>query len=114
TGLSYDVGTETVGKSLQLLKEAVPKLQVVAVLFNPGNPGNVRALENVRVAASALGLQLLVLEARRPDELDHAFAAMASERMAALLLIPDSMFFAHMARLVELTLSARLPSVHGF
>jgi putative ABC transport system substrate-binding protein len=63
TGLSYSVGMETFGKSLELLKAAVPKVRRVAVLSNPANQAHALAISTLKVAAQSLGLQLQLLEA---------------------------------------------------
>jgi len=114
TGLSYSVGMETFGKGLELLKEAVPKVRRVAILSNPDNPAHARAVDAVKGAARSLALQLLLLEARGPDAFDAAFAAMARERVGALFVVADSMFFLHQARLADLAVKSRLPSMHGY
>ena len=113
TGLAFGVGLETIVKGLELLKEAVPTARRVAVLSNPGNPGQALAVQNLTVAAQSLGLQLQLLEARGPEEFDGAFAAMANGRVGAVLVAADSLFILHRARLAELTAKYRLPSMHG-
>jgi putative ABC transport system substrate-binding protein len=101
------------GKHLELLREAVPSVRRVAVLANPANPNHVRARSNVKAAARSLGLRLQLLEARGPDEFDGAFAAMAQDRAEALLVVSDSLFTLHRARLADLVVKNRLPSMHG-
>jgi putative ABC transport system substrate-binding protein len=113
TGLSFSVGLEVVGKELELLNETVPNARRVAVLSNPANPGNVRALETVKTRARALGVQLQILEARGPDEFEAAFAAMARERAQALLVVPDAVFGFHRAPLQALAAKSRLPTMYG-
>jgi putative ABC transport system substrate-binding protein len=113
TGLSFSVGLETVGKGLELLSETVPQVRRMAVLSNPGNPGNVLALKSVTATARSRGVELQLLEARGPSELERAFAAMARERVGALLVVPDSVLGFHRARLQELTAKARLPTMYG-
>jgi len=112
TGLSYSVGQEIFGKQLALLTEAVPKIRRVAVLWNPAISGQAPAIEDVKVAARALGVQLQVLEARGPDDFDRAFAAMAKERVGALLVLVDSMFSFHGTRLAGLAAKNRLPAAY--
>jgi putative ABC transport system substrate-binding protein len=109
TGLSFSVGTDIVGKWLELLKETVPKVRRVAVLSNPANPSHALAIESVIVAARAAGVQLQLLEARGPNEFDNAFAAMARERAGALLV----MLGFHRARLSDLAAKSRLPAMYG-
>jgi putative tryptophan/tyrosine transport system substrate-binding protein len=112
TGLSYSVGQEIFGKQLALLKEAVPKIRRVAVLWNPAAPPLARAIEEVKVAARSLGLQLQFLEARSPNEFDGAFAAMAKEHAGALLVLTDAMFSVHGGRLADLAAKSRLPATY--
>ena len=114
TGLSFSVGMELFGKELEMLKETVPKLRRVAILSNPANPIYALAMSNVKAAARSLGVQIQLLEARGPEEFDGAFAAMARERVGALLVVADSMFLLHRTRLADLVARSRLPSVHGY
>jgi len=113
TGVSYSVGVEHFAKSLQLLKEAVPNARVVAVLSNPGNPAHALAIRDVKVAARSLGLSLQLLEARRPDELDGVFTAMAKGRAGAVFVAPDTVFLSQRAKLADLAAKNQLPSMHG-
>ena len=114
TGLSYSVGVETFGKSLELLKEAVPKIRRVAVLSNPANPAHSLAVGNVKAAARSSAVELQLLEARGPEQFDAVFATMAKERAEAVLVLADSMFLLHRARLADLVAKNRLPTMHGF
>ena len=113
TGLSYSIGMETFGKSLELLKTAVPKVRRVAVLSNPANSAHALAISSLKVMAQSLALDLQFLAARGPNEFDGAFAAMAKERAGAVLVTADSLFNLHRARLADLTAKHRLPSMHG-
>jgi putative ABC transport system substrate-binding protein len=113
TGLSFSVGLEIAGKGLELLKETVPKVRRVAVLSNPANPGQPLSIRELNVAAQSLGVQLQLLEARGPNEFDGAFAAMATERVGALLVVADSMFNLHRTRLADLAARSRLPAAYG-
>jgi putative ABC transport system substrate-binding protein len=85
----------------------------VAILSNPANPSHALAISNVKTAARSLGVELELLEARGPNEFDGAFAAMAKERVGALLVGADSMFILHRARLADLAATNRVPSMHG-
>ena len=113
TGVSYSVGLEIFGKQLELLKETVPKVRRVAILSNPANPGHPPAIKEVNVAVRSVGVQLQLLEARGPNEFDGAFAAMAKERVGALLVMSDSMFLLHRTRLADLAARSRLPVAYG-
>ena len=113
TGLTSVSGPEIFGKQLELLKEVVPHASRVAVLYNPVNPYTRGALRKVKVVARSLRVQLQVLEARRPDDFDAAFAAMARKRAEALLVLAGGMFVLHRGRLAELSTKSRLPTMHG-
>ena len=112
TGLTYGADTDIAGKQLQLLKEVIPEVRRVAVLHNPaGSPVHPFVIQSIQGAARSLDLPLVMLEARRPDDFDAAFAAMVRERAGALLLTGDPMYFVHRARLAELATKHRLPSM---
>jgi putative ABC transport system substrate-binding protein len=81
TGTAFDVGLETFGKALELLKEAIPKANQVAVLSNPANPAQALAISHLKPAAQSLRLKLLLIKVRGPDEFDRAFAELAKERV---------------------------------
>ena len=112
TGLS-NIEVETFGKELELLKEIAPEARRVAVLSNPANPYHALAISNVKVAAQTLKVELQVLEARGSNEFDGAFAAMSKERVGALLVVTDTVFVLHRARLADLAAKNRLPSMYG-
>ena len=103
----------TFGKQLELLKEIVPKVRHVALLWNPANPSHAPDMENVKLTARSLGVQLQLLEAREPNQFDGAFAAMSKERAGALLVLPDSVFQRHRAQVAGLAAKNRLPSMYG-
>jgi putative ABC transport system substrate-binding protein len=113
TGLSFDVNLESFTKSLELFKQASPNSRRVAVLINPANPAQHLAEKNLRVAAQHLGIQLHVLEARGPEEFDAAFAVMSKDGLAGVLVVTDPIYVSNRARLAELALKHRLPSMHG-
>ena len=110
TGLS-DFNLGVVTKRLELLKEVVPTASRVAVLLNPANPTNPLQLTEIRAVASALGVTLLPLEAREPDDIDRAFAVMRKERPEALIVFGDLMFGTHRRRIAELAVKGRLPTI---
>jgi putative ABC transport system substrate-binding protein len=113
TGLSSNVGPEIVGKQLGLLKEVVPKVRQVAVLSNADNPFHALAIREVKDVARSLGVQPQILEVRRPTEFDGAFAAMAKERVGALLVVGDFLMYANRARLAALAAGRRLPAAYS-
>jgi putative ABC transport system substrate-binding protein len=113
TGSTTLVGPEIVGKQLELLKEMVPRLSRVAVLWNPTNEGHPLFWGQAKVAARSLGLQLQPLEARGPDDFARAFAAITRERAGALLVLPDAIFLLHRTRIADLAAKSRLPAMHS-
>ena len=112
TGLST-LHPELVGKQLQLLKDVVPNVSRVAVLWNPTNPGGPLLLREAKTAARSLGVELQVLEARGPGDFAPAFATMTAARAGALLVLADSMVFLQRDRVVDLARKHRLPAVYG-
>jgi putative ABC transport system substrate-binding protein len=94
TGLSYSVGPEIFGKDFELLKEFILQVRRVAVLSNSAGPNHALMTSNVKIAVLSLGLELLILNARGPDEFDRAFAAMTNERAQALFVFwrPDVLY----------------------
>ena len=111
TGLS-NLAQETVGKRLQLLKTAIPGAERIAILLNPGNPGNILQLQVARQAARTLRIELLSVEAGSPDDIDGAFATMAREHADALIVPADPVFFSEKSRIVELAASHKLPAIY--
>jgi putative ABC transport system substrate-binding protein len=114
TGLS-GIGPELIGKRLELLKQAVPGVDRVAVLRQPVALGERTAndmLKAADVAARALGVQPQFIEARDPADLGRAFSDMSSARAGALTVLPANMFLREHRRLVDLAAKSRLPAVY--
>ncbi len=114
TGLSI-LAPEMVGKGLELLKQAVPGVSRVAVLWDPGAFPERTAKDmrkEVKVAARALGVRLQFIEARGPDDFDRAFSEMTRARAGALTVLGGSMLFSERKRLVDLAAKNRLPAVY--
>jgi putative ABC transport system substrate-binding protein len=113
TGLTM-MASDLVGKQFQLLKEVVPKVSRVALLTNPANPASAPFVREAEVAARALGVRLQTLEARDPQEIDSAFAAMTRERAGALVVLADAILGLNQRRqITELATKRRLPAVYG-
>ena len=111
TGIST-MQPELVEKQLELLKEAIPTLSLVAVLGNPTHEtGNALQMRHAEGTARALGLRLQPLKVRGPSEIEGAFAAMAAERAGALIILVDTMLFDQQSRVVDLAARQRLPMV---
>jgi putative ABC transport system substrate-binding protein len=114
TGLSLTLGEEFVGKWLELLGEAIPRLSRVAVLSNPVNPANAGRFTAIRMAAERLRIKLQREGVTNANQLDHAFAAMAAAGAQALVVFVDPLTVRYRARIVELAAKGRLPAIYGF
>jgi putative ABC transport system substrate-binding protein len=112
TGTSM-MAPDLVGKQLEVLKEVVPKVLRVALLWNPANPGSASQLREAEAVARALKVGLQTLEARNPQEIDSAFAAMTKERAAALMVLVDAIFTNQVRQIADLAAKRRLPSIYG-
>jgi putative ABC transport system substrate-binding protein len=112
TGIT-NISGELGGKRLELLKEAVPKLARVAVLYDPAVPSNVRELrELLPVTARALGLTVRSWEVRAADGFEKVFAALNKERPDGLYVIGGPLMNTNEKQIASLALKSRLPSVY--
>ena len=93
---------DPLGRALQLLKEAMPRLSRVAVLVNPGNSYYLASVREAQVAAGALAMRLQILPARAPTDFAGAFSAAITESAGAVVIPGDPMFFGERTRLGEL------------
>jgi len=110
TNLSAELG----GKRLELLKEAVPKLARVAVLYEPANPASAPQVKEVLPAAArGLGLTVQPWEVRSADDFDKVFAAMSKQRPDGLYVVGGSALInTNVKRTVGFAIKSRLPSVY--
>ena len=112
TGITNLTG-ELGGKRLELLKEAVPKLARVAVLYDPASSGGVLEVKEVLpVAARALGLTLQPWEVRAADGFDRVFAALSKQRPDGLYVLGSPLMNTNRKRIVGFALKSRLPSMY--
>ena len=112
TGVTI-LNTELGGKRLELLKEAVPKLARVAVIYDPANPGPVLEVqEDLPVAARALKLTLLPWEVRAADGFEKVFTALIKQRPDGLYVLGGALMNANQKRIVSFAIKSRLPSVY--
>ena len=112
TGLTILSG-ELGGKRLELLKEAVPKLARVAVLYDPAIPASVLEVKEVLpVAARALGLTIQPWEVRDADDFEKVFAALNKQRPDGLYVPGAALMSANQKRIVGFALKSRLPSMY--
>jgi putative ABC transport system substrate-binding protein len=112
TGLS-SLSPELSAKRLELLKEAVPGLSRIAIMWNPDVRGAVLEYKEAESAARALHLQLQSIEVNRPDDFDRAFSVLTAARAEALLVASSSVAFRNRGRIASLAQKNRLPSIYG-
>ena len=110
TGMT-SIHPEVSGKRLELLKETVPGLTRVAVLFNPGNPVSGPELKETEAAARSLGLQLQSFAVKDPDGLESAFPSMSRARAGAVIVLSDAMFDGRRKHIADLAAGNRLPAI---
>ncbi len=110
TGLSM-LSPDTAGKRLELLREIVPGIRRLAVMVNLGFPDAVQEGSEAHAAASALGLEVVKLEIRRPQDIASSFESLKAD---ALYVTTDALFNANRIRINTFALSARLPTIYSF
>jgi putative ABC transport system substrate-binding protein len=113
TGLT-SISSEMAGKRLELLREVVPKLSHVAVLWNAASPIQVIDERETRAAAQALGMKMLSLGVRSREEIEDALTTIVREQPGALLVLADRLFLHHRTRIMDFAAQRRLPGVHAY
>ena len=103
-------GMMAAGKRLELLRLLMPKAGTTAYLMNPNNPN--REFDNVQAAARSVGQQILVLNADGGQEIDTAFATIAQQGAAALLVASDPLFFDRRDQLIALAARQAIPAIY--
>jgi ABC-type uncharacterized transport system substrate-binding protein len=112
TGLSIQA-TDTAGKRLELLREAVPGLRRLAIMGNVGYPAVVLEMGEVQTMARTLGVEVAMLEIRQAEDISPALDALKN-RADGLYVCGDPLVTANRVRINSLALGARLPTMHGF
>jgi putative ABC transport system substrate-binding protein len=111
TGFAQDTGDELNGKRLELLKEILPNIARVGILWNPEFVPNRSRLTAMREVIRPLGLTLVSAEARRLDALEKAFATMVAERVQAFVLFAEPLLFNYRGQIGVMALKDRLPAI---
>jgi len=112
TGMSLmtpDLG----GKRLELLKEVLPRLAQVAVLWNAANPYPALVFKETQAAGRILGIEVQSLEVRGPDDFDGAFETARRKRPDALITVEDPLTSSHRKLIADFAAGHRLPALHG-
>ena len=112
TGLTL-ISPELSAKRLELLKEAVPGLSRVAIMWNPDARGAVLEYKETESAAHSLRLQLQSVEVSRADDFDRAFSALTTGGAQALIVVGSAFAFTNQGRIASLAQKHRLPSMFG-
>jgi putative tryptophan/tyrosine transport system substrate-binding protein len=114
TGFLLIPDAAILGKKLSLLRDAVPGISRVGMIFNPELAGDLAELKMLPAIAGQIGLQYRVIEVRRQDQLDDAFAALMRDHLHALYISWSPLFSAHRAEVTALAARSRLPAIYGF
>ena len=112
TGLSNQM-LDLAGKQLELLREVVPNLRRLAIIGNVDNPVVVIEIGEVQAAARMLGLEVVILEIRRAEDIALAFEALVEGRAQALYVTSDALVITNRARIHTLAMGMRLPTMYG-
>jgi ABC-type uncharacterized transport system substrate-binding protein len=113
TGLTA-ISTEMDAKRLELLREVVPSVSYIALLWNAGSPLQVLAEKQVQAAAQVLRMRVLSLGVKTEEEIKSALAVMARERPDALLVLADRLLLHHRVLIMDFATRHRLPGVHAY
>jgi len=112
TGLTI-IMSETMAKSLELLKATIPGLTRVAVIWDPATPSHVPGVKALEAVVGTLGLRLQALAVRGATEFDTAFSAIVRERAGAVLVLSTPLFMGEAKQLAELALTHKVPTMFG-
>jgi putative ABC transport system substrate-binding protein len=107
-----DIGAVLAGKRLELLKETVPKVSRVAVLWDPQNPSSAQQWKESQLPARELGLQLHSMEVSSADKFESAFKEATKARSAALALTSSALINSNQKRIADLATRNRLPAIY--
>jgi len=110
TGVS-NLSRDLSGKLLELLIQVVPGISRIAALRNPLNSSSALHLNETEAAARELGVELQLVEARTPEDLEGAFAAIRRGRARGVVVLTDAMFIGQRRRIADLAMKSRLPTV---
>ena len=113
TGLTA-ISTEMDAKRLELLREVVPSVSYIALLWNAASPLQVLAEKQVQAAAQVLRMRVLSLGVKTEEEIKSALAVMARERPDALLVLADRLLLHHRVLIMDFATRHRLPGVHAY
>jgi putative ABC transport system substrate-binding protein len=111
TGFTFLL-SELAGKRLEFLREVMPKLSRVAIVWNPDHPDP--DFKDTEAAASRFGIRLLPIEVRKPEELEGALAMVTRDRAEAMIVVSSRLMFLRQTQLLDFAAKGRIPLVTGF
>ena len=112
TGFTISTGADLYGKRLELLRETMPTLSRVAIVWNPRNKDTLADLPTIETAARTLGLRVDVIGAQDVQEVERAFGRAIRNRAGAVLMVADAFFWGERGQLVTLAARQRLPAMY--
>jgi putative ABC transport system substrate-binding protein len=112
TGMSL-MAPDLGGKRLELLKDVLPRLSRVAVLWNAANPYSALVFKETQAGGQTLGIEVQSLEVRDPDDFDGTFEAVRRQHPEALITVEDPLTVGHRKRIADFAVAQQLPSLHG-
>ena len=112
TGFTISTGTELYGKRVQLLREAIPRLRRILVVWNPRNEAAQISLQAVETAGNAIGVQSQPIAAADIDQLERGLDDATRSPAGAVLTIADAFLWSQRARIVSLATRHRLPGMY--
>jgi len=113
TGVT-ELATELSAKRLEILKEAIPSLKTVAMLFNASDLGMTLRSRAAEVAAKVLNLSIQAFGVREPSDFGDAFSEMTRSRPDAVLMVSDTLTLLNRKRVMEFAVNNRLPAMYEF
>jgi putative tryptophan/tyrosine transport system substrate-binding protein len=102
------------GKQLELVLDLIPAAIKVGLVINPDNVNSLSQREELESAVAAKAMKITTVEARTPESIDSIFPTLAKERVDAVIVSRDTVFFTERAKLAAAAAAARLPTVYGF
>jgi putative ABC transport system substrate-binding protein len=113
TGLT-SISPELEGKRIELLREVVPKLSYIAVMWNPANAYHEIENKEAQAAAAALHIKVLFLGVKNEEGFENAFSEILKQRPQALLVLADRVFLHNRARIMKFAAQKRLPGIYAY
>jgi len=111
TGLSNEA-SDLAGKRLGILQEMIPDMHLLAIFANADYPGRMSEISDIQAAARTLGLDVVVFEIRRAEEISSAFDTALKQRTAAVYVVGDTFMNSNSVRISSLAMNARLPTIY--